>query len=80
MNISFNSAPLLLTDEQMRQYIVDGYVMLEPSVPDELHETIRRKLADVVEVGSNPGNNVLPRVPEMRHILKQSLRYAGRID
>ena len=69
MNISFNSAPLLLTDEQMRQYIVDGYVMLEPSVPDELHETIRRRLTEVLEVGSNPGNNVLPRVPEMRHIL-----------
>ena len=43
MSVSFNSAPLLLTDEQMRQYIVDGYVMLEPSVPDELHETIRRE-------------------------------------
>jgi HEAT repeat protein len=69
MSVSFNSAPILLTDEQMRQYIVDGYVMLEPSVPDELHETVRRKLADVLEVGSNPGNNVLPRVPEMRHIL-----------
>ena len=47
MSVSFNSAPVLLTDEQMRQYIVDGYVMLEPSVPDELHETIRQKLADV---------------------------------
>ena len=69
MSVSFNDTPVLLTDEQMRQYIVDGYVMLEPSVPDELHETIRRKLADVLEVGSNPGNNVLPRVPEMRHIL-----------
>lgn len=69
MNVSFNDAPLLLTDEQMRQYIVDGYIMLEPSVPDELHQTIRRKLADVLDVGSNPGNNVLPRVPEMRHIL-----------
>ncbi len=69
MNISFNSAPLLLTDEQMRQYVVDGYVMLEPSVPDELHETIRRRLAEVLETGANPGNNVLPRVPEMRHIL-----------
>ena len=69
MSVSFNSAPILLTDEQMRQYIVDGYVMLEPSVPDDLHETIRRKLADVLEAGINPGNNVLPRVPEMRHIL-----------
>ena len=69
MRISFNEAPVLLTDEQMRQYIVDGYVMLEPSVPDDLHETIRRKLADVLEAGINPGNNVLPRVPEMRHIL-----------
>ena len=69
MSVSFNSAPVLLTDEQMRQYIVDGYIMLEPSVPDELHETIRQKLADVLEAGINPGNNVLPRVPEMRHIL-----------
>ena len=33
MNVSFNNAPVLLTDEQMRQYIVDGYVMLEPSFP-----------------------------------------------
>ena len=69
MNVSFNSAPILLTDEQMRQYIIDGYVMLEPSVPDDLHETIRGKLANVLETGINPGNNVLPRVPEMRHIL-----------
>ncbi len=69
MSVSFNNAPIPLTDEQMRQFIVDGYIMLEPSVPDELHGTIRRKLADILEAGSNPGNNVLPRVPEMRHIL-----------
>ncbi len=69
MSVSFNDAPVLLTDEQMRQFVVNGYVMVEPSVPDGLHETIRRKLTTVLEAGSNPGNNVLPRVPEMRHIV-----------
>ncbi len=68
MNVSLKQ-PLLLNDEQIREFIVNGYIVLKPSVPDELHKTISRKLTEVLDGGANPGNNVLPRVPEMRHIV-----------
>jgi len=58
-------APKLLNDEQMRKYVADGYVALKPEVPDEVHETVRKKLQFMVDEEFNYGNNVLPRVPEM---------------
>ena len=64
------TAPKLLTDEQLRRYLVDGYLVFQPSVPDDIHPLIRRKLDDIIfSSEANPGNNILPRVPEMRHIL-----------
>lgn len=60
---------ILLSDEQMRQFIVDGYLEFTPSVPEGIHQTIYQKLCDTLDRGANPGNNVLPQVPEMRHIL-----------
>ena len=35
--------PMLLNDEQMRQYIANGYVILRPNLADELHRTIDDK-------------------------------------
>ena len=61
--------PKLFNDEQMRQFIADGYVIFKPNVPDNLHETIRQKLQFMVDEEFNYGNNVLPRVPEMDRIL-----------
>lgn len=63
------AAPKLLNDEQMRQYIADGYVVFKPNVPDAVHETVREKLQMMVDDEFNYGNNVLPRVPEMDRIL-----------
>lgn len=62
-------APKLFNDEQMRQYITDGYVVFKPDVPDEVHETVRKKLQVMVDDEFNYGNNVLPRVPEMDRVL-----------
>ena len=61
--------PILLTDEQMREFIVNGYLVFEPKVPEGTHETCYRKLNEIIDAEKNPGNNILPRVPEMRHIL-----------
>lgn len=61
--------PKLFTDEQMRQYIADGYVVFKPDVPDGVHATVREKLQFMVDEEFNYGNNVLPRVPEMDRIL-----------
>ncbi len=63
------SDPILLTDEQVRQFIVNGYLVFEPTVPEGTHEACYRKLNEIIDAEANPGNNILPRVPEMRHVL-----------
>ena len=60
---------VLFTDEQIRRFIVDGYVVFKPDLPDAIHEEIRRKLNIIFENEANPGNNILPRVPEMDAVL-----------
>lgn len=66
-----DAAAVPLDGEQVRQFIADGYVMLRPSLPSELHESIRRQLDRAVpDRSGNPGNNILPLVPEMRHVLR----------
>ncbi len=66
---SIEKPPILLTDEQIREFIVDGYVVFKPDLPDSVHERIRQKLHDVFANEVNPGNNILPRVPEMDAVL-----------
>ncbi len=61
--------PVLLSDEQMRQFIANGYLLLRPSVPDEVHRTIDEKFNFIVEHEFNPGNNIIPRIPELELIL-----------
>ena len=61
--------PILLTDEQMQEFLVTGYLVFYPDVPDGIHDTIYHRLNEIIDEEPNPGNNILPRVPEMRHIL-----------
>ena len=58
----------LLSDEQMRDYIANGYLVLHTSLPATLHEEIYRRTSDVLEKEGNPGNNILPRVPQLRQV------------
>jgi HEAT repeat protein len=55
----------LLTDEQMAHFITKGYVVLENDLPREFHELVRNKIDYVCKEEGNPGNNFLPRVPEI---------------
>ena len=64
-----NRDPVLLNDEQVRKFIADGYIKIDYAVPAEVHATIARKLNEMVASGPNLGNNVLPQVPEFRHVL-----------
>lgn len=60
----------LLSDEQMRQFISHGYVVLKTDFPEGFHQKLRTKFEDVVDKEGNPGNNALPRVPEMQEVFK----------
>lgn len=62
--------PVLLTDAQMQQFIRDGYLILHPDFPEGFHEKVYKRIDDAFEKnsGRNPGNNLLPAVPELQDV------------
>jgi hypothetical protein len=53
----------------MGQYIRDGYVMLETGLPRKFHEELFRKTGEVFEKEGNPGNNLVPRLPDVGRVV-----------
>ena len=60
----------LLTDDQMRQFIAHGYLILKTDLTKEFHKTLNAKLAAVMEKEGNPGNNLLPRLSDINDIIQ----------
>ena len=58
----------LLTDAQMRHFIVNGYVTVTTDLPENFHETIFEKTVTVFDKEGNPGKNLLPRIPEIQQV------------
>jgi hypothetical protein len=61
----------LLSDAQMKEFIANGYLVLKSSLPKEYHQEVFRKTEEVFEREGNPGNNILPRVPEIQNVFNQ---------
>ena len=68
----------LLNDEQIRHFIVNGYVNIIADVPTHIHETIYNKTDELFAGATdfrgdgqhNPLNNILPLVPELQFVLE----------
>lgn len=58
----------LLTDDDLQQFLVDGYMVLLPSLPNDFHGRIYDRLNTVIEGTGNPRNNILPEVPELQQV------------
>ena len=58
----------LLTDAQMRQFIVNGFVTVNTALPPAFHDEIFAKTVAVFDKEGNPGNNLLPRIPEIQSV------------
>ncbi|RAV23186.1 phytanoyl-CoA dioxygenase [Paenibacillus contaminans] len=56
---------ILLTDDQMADFIANGYLKLNTDFSAEFHQTVMQKLNEVYKDEGNPGNNLLPRIPEI---------------
>lgn len=56
----------LLTDEQIIQFITQGYLVLHNELPNELHMKVMEEVHHVLMEEGNPGNNILPRVPDIQ--------------
>ena len=59
----------LLNDDAMREYIRSGYVTVDADMPAGFHEAAYRRTDEVLAGGENPGNNILPLVPDLQAVL-----------
>lgn len=58
-----------LTDEQMRDFIRNGYVAVKTGHSREFHQDIWNQTEALFEEHGNPGNNLMARIPAIRQIL-----------
>lgn len=63
----------LLTDQQMRFFVVNGYIILKTDLPASYHGSIVEKTDAVFEKEGNPGDNLLPRIPEIREVFDSKI-------
>ena len=57
-----------LSDEQVRSFIANGYLTLQPDLPAEFHREMFDRFVELIgdDNDHNPGNNLLPIVPELQ--------------
>ena len=68
----------LLSDEQVRAFIADGYVQVQTGLDESVHRTIFEKTDRILRSGdggrdgggANPQNNILPVVGELAQVLE----------
>lgn len=58
----------LLSDAQMRDFIVNGFVTVTTELPAQFHDAVYEKTVSVFDKEGNPGNNLLPRIPEIQQV------------
>lgn len=62
--------PLLLTDEQIKSFIVNGFLILKTDFPAEFHAGLVGQLNEIYEKEGNPGNNILPRIRDLQRVFE----------
>ena len=62
--------PQLLEDAQIHQFVVNGFVAVRPAaLSADFHRSIKDELDVLLEAGGNPGNSLLPRIPQLQSML-----------
>ncbi|MBI1775171.1 MAG: HEAT repeat domain-containing protein [Proteobacteria bacterium] len=64
------ASPLLLTDEQVQRFIAQGFLCLKTELPDGFHQRVSERFDQMIgkDESHNPGNNLLPSVPELDEV------------
>ncbi|MCY4603297.1 MAG: phytanoyl-CoA dioxygenase, partial [Gemmatimonadetes bacterium] len=63
-------APILLTDAQVQAYLTNGYITVRTAHPPTVHQNIHRQIEPLFATEGNPGNDILPKVPDLYQILR----------
>ncbi len=63
-----DTVPQLLSDEQVREFMANGVLSLQPNLPLSFHQDMFDRFAAILgsDNDDNPGNNLLPVVPELQ--------------
>lgn len=59
-------APLLLTDDEMTSFIINGYHIIEPELPADFNEQV---LSTLLQMPENPGEHIVEALPAMKDVL-----------
>ena len=62
--------PKLLNDDQVREFIANGFLRLTPDVDPSLHVEIDALVRYACEKESWYGNNIVSRIPKLHHIVR----------
>lgn len=67
-NLLTDPEPKLLDDEQVREFLANGCLALQPALPEEFHRRTFERFVELIgeDNDHNPGNNLLPVVPELQ--------------
>ena len=55
----------LLSDSQMQQFIVNGYVSVKAGFPSPFHQSVYARAEEIFSTQGNPGNHILPAIPQL---------------
>ena len=67
-----------LSDAELQRFLVDGYLVLRPELPEGFHGRVYDRIGTVMERAGNPFNNILPLVPELGSVFGHP-RVAGTL-
>lgn len=62
----------LLDDKTMAEFIARGYALIQTNQAPEFHRSICANLDKIYTEEGNPGNNILPRLPEIREVFSSA--------
>lgn len=66
-------SPLRLTAEQLREFLARGFLQLDSQLPPTFHRHLFERLSGLDEATGHFGNNILPLVPELAELFRDSL-------
>ena len=55
----------LLNDPQMQDFITNGFVTVKAPFTSAFHETVRAQAEEIFSTQGNPGNHILPAIPQL---------------
>jgi len=58
----------VLDDAAMRQFITQGYLLVQTDQAPQFHQQVCAQLDKIIEAEGNPGNNILPRLPQIAEV------------